>query len=364
METAGGTPLKIALAGDSLAGGGAEKVQAWLSVFLSSHGHQVHHLLFSDRISYPYQGKVSVFPSSGSKIGNLWRAFRLWRTHRQEKFDYLIDFRVKPSYFHEDLFVRMSGNCRLIYTVHSGRLDWYLPGHATQARKVYDRLFEVVAVSRNMASELRKRLGREVVTIHNPVQYQPGDYQDPVGSPYILAVGRMNDWVKQFDKAIDAFVKSGVGAKGIILVILGEGKHRKELEAYARKSGAQQWIRFEGHRDDPHPYYANALFTLLSSRTEGFPNVLVESLSHHTPVVSFDCFSGPSEIIRNNVNGILVPDQDVSALASAIKKMVSDDAFRLACQENASAGLEELNPEQIGEQWLELLGQSSKTTST
>jgi glycosyltransferase involved in cell wall biosynthesis len=94
---------------------------------------------------------------------------------------------------------------------------------------------------------------------------------------------------------------------------------------------------------------------VVSSINEGFPNVIVESLITGTPVVSFDCFSGPNEIIIDKYNGLLVEDQNVSKLTQAMNTMIIDKDLYLHCKNNATGSVESFSVDAIGNQWLEFL---------
>ena len=73
------------------------------------------------------------------------------------------------------------------------------------------------------------------------------------------------------------------------------------------------------------PYYSNAKATLLTSLYEGFPNVLIESISLGTPIISFDCKSGPSEIVIDGENGYLINFKDVNCFSAAIDRLMNED---------------------------------------
>ena len=114
-------------------------------------------------------------------------------------------------------------------------------------------------------------------------------------------------------------------------------------------------VIFKGYQNNPHAYQKNALFSVVSSINEGFPNVIVESLITGTPVVSFDCFSGPNEIIIDKYNGLLVEDQNVSKLTEAMNTMINDENLYLHCKNNTTSSVESFSIDAIGNQWLEFL---------
>lgn len=95
-----------------------------------------------------------------------------------------------------------------------------------------------------------------------------------------------------------------------------------ELKEYAKALGIADKVDFEGFREDIIPYFLNARATLLPSLYEGFPNVLVESITLGTPVIAFDCQSGPSEIVQNK-NGLLTPYMNVEKFISDIEQVLS-----------------------------------------
>jgi glycosyltransferase involved in cell wall biosynthesis len=118
-----------------------------------------------------------------------------------------------------------------------------------------------------------------------------------------------------------ALVKDKVKAK---LVILGEGKERRNLENLSRELLIEDRVILYGYVNNPYKFMRNAEIFVLSSKLEGFPNVLLEAMAVGVPVVSFDCPTGPNEIITNRENGILVEPGNEKELSDAIIELLSN----------------------------------------
>ena len=134
---------------------------------------------------------------------------------------------------------------------------------------------------------------------------------------YLLCVGRLESQ-KSFNYSIIAFSNVLKIFPNLRLKILGEGSLKNELIDLTITLGVNDKVDFIGFSSDVISYYSKAKATILSSLYEGFPNVLIESISLGTPVVSFDCKSGPREIIENGINGYLSNYLDVNDLEAKI----------------------------------------------
>ena len=108
-----------------------------------------------------------------------------------------------------------------------------------------------------------------------------------------------------------------------------------------------------GISSDVELHYKKASIFVLSSRGEGFPNVLCEAMGYGCPSISFDCLTGPSDIIKHNENGLLIQAEDVNALSDSIQNLMCNQNKRKLLSSNAFKISENLDIEKISNKWLE-----------
>jgi glycosyltransferase involved in cell wall biosynthesis len=150
-----------------------------------------------------------------------------------------------------------------------------------------------------------------------------------IPSRYVVAAGRLVPQ-KGFDLLLEAFAEVRREHPDVLLLILGEGAERAALERQRDRLGMGDAVWMPGAVEGIRPLFCGADLFVFSSRFEGFGNVLIEAMSCGTPPVSFACPSGPSEIIRDGVDGLLVPPEDVGRLAEAMGSLLADEARREA----------------------------------
>ncbi len=192
----------------------------------------------------------------------------------------------------------------------------------------YHRVDYVINQSKGMRDDLISiypHLKDNTNVIYNPIPAhliefaKKSDLSKIKKENYLLCIGRLEK-IKGFHYAIEAFAGIADKYPNLRLKIVGKGSQDYYLKQKAKEYSVSHRIDFEGFKKEIIPYYLHARVTILPSLYEGYPNVLIESISMNTPVIAFDCPSGPNEIIIDGRNGYLVKNQDVNDLR---KKMLN-----------------------------------------
>jgi glycosyltransferase involved in cell wall biosynthesis len=170
------------------------------------------------------------------------------------------------------------------------------------------------------------------------------------GPKVFTAVGRLVPQ-KGFDMLIDAFAAVASAHQDWILRIWGEGPERAGLERQIALRGMTGRIELPGVSNSPGSWIKSADAFVLSSRFEGWGLVLGEAMAAGLPAVSFNCHWGPAEMITHDENGLLVPSDDVPALASIMSRLMGDAELRTRLGEIAAASMRRFAPENILDRW-------------
>ncbi|MFZ4834684.1 glycosyltransferase [Rouxiella sp. Mn2063] len=309
--------MRILLIIDGLPGGGAEKVVLTLAEGFLRQGAQVSLFSLRDVCHYDlpaglnYQVISDNDRSPWRKITELSRrAKQLDRAVRAAgEFDLILSNLHKT-----DRIVSLSKVLpkeKVWFCLHGMFSSSYL-GHRTgfsrwlkqrKIKKVYNKR-NIVAVSEAVAKDITEQFALKPANYR--VIYNPFDIEaildaanapcDLAGHAYIVHVGRLHE-TKRHDRLIEAYAQSQINAP---LVLLGQGKEAltEKLKALAQKLGVEDKVIFKGFQANPYPYIKHASLLVLSSDSEGFGNVLVESLICGTPIVSTACPGGPVEILQ------------------------------------------------------------------
>jgi glycosyltransferase involved in cell wall biosynthesis len=213
---------------------------------------------------------------------------------------------------------------------------------------------DVVAVlTPTVADWLRDQLGSvapEIVVVPNPLPlgYAPRSRLD---QPLIVAAGRLEP-EKQFRRLVEAFGDIAERIPDWRLRILGSGFTRRDLQRQARKQGIWDRVELPGAVADMRGEWAKASVSALTSRSEGFPLVVQESMAAGVPVVSYDCASGPREIIDHEVNGLLVAPDSRTGLAEALLRVATDVDLRRRLGRGAYQTSQQYAASALAERWL------------
>ncbi len=346
---------KIALVTISLAGGGAERSTALLSKALTKKGFDIHIVLLDNAIDFEYDGTIfnlGVYKNGHDTIlKRLSRFQKLKRFLKKEKFDLIIDVRSRGSSYKEAYYLNyLYRNESIVYMVHSSRLETYFPLHTFIVNKMIARSKGIVGVSKEIAHSVNTTFKTDkCVCIYNATLPNVPISKDV--NPVFIWAGRLVDEVKNVSLLLEAFAKAKKANSTYQLHIYGEGPDKEKLLRKAKGLNLLDKVIFKPFTKDIISEMAKARAVLLSSYYEGFPSVLIESLSVGTPVISVNCMSGPKEIIAHQKNGLLVNNHDVSALANAIDLFATDNTLYEKCKNNAVASVSHLTLDVIGDQW-------------
>ncbi|RBL79206.1 glycosyltransferase family 4 protein [Streptomyces cavourensis] len=354
----------------SLHGGGAERVAADLSAHWAGMGREVMVVTqaSADGDVYTLHPKVrrevlhTVGEGGGLRgiLSNVQRVRALRRVIKAFRPDIVLGMMTTASVL--SVLASTGLSTRVIATEHTHPPSQAMSGFWQRLRRfTYPRAARVVALTRGTADWLAQHVpGSRLAVIPNPVHWplpkgmpmltpQTGD-----GRKRLLAVGRLHA-DKGFDLLVQAYARLAPSHPDWDLVILGEGDERRALEAQVQGAGLQDRVSLPGRAGNVGDWYQSADLYVLTSRFEGLSNTLLESMASGLAAVAFDCDTGPREIVRDGVDGVLVrPNGDVDALCRALDAVMSDETGRQRMAQAATAVRERFSAERVLGLWEEL----------
>ncbi|MEQ9909051.1 glycosyltransferase family 4 protein [Pectobacterium odoriferum] len=193
---------------------------------------------------------------------------------------------------------------------------------------LYNQYDYVVALT-DRDTALYKNKNLNATTIPNPLSFKPTHFQNPEQEKKkIVAVGRL-EYQKGFDILINAFSAIEKNIKdGWELDIYGEGSLRGELQNLINAHSLEEIITLKGNVKDLHELYYQYDIFVFSSRFEGFGMVLLEAMSCALPCISFDCPTGPREILNNGKYGLLCDNENEQELKEKLTLFIKDKSLR------------------------------------
>ena len=335
-------PRKVACFLPSLGGGGAERVVLNVATALARRGYSVDLVLGSPKGSYMDQlaGELDVVSLKCRKT--IFGVLPLGRYLMRRRPDVLMSA-TETANIVAVAATRWAPGRPVRTVLRQGNTFSTVRSATPGARRLLFPLLRwalrradaVVAVSSGVAGDLARhvlRADQGAWVIPNPVLREQvvADAALPAAhawlqddtSPVVLAVGRLVP-EKDYPTLLAAFARVAQ-ARRVRLVILGDGRERERLTTLARRLRIAEVVDMPGFQRNPYAYMARAHVVVLSSRSEGMPNVLVEAMACGTPVVSTDCPHGPREVLADGKWGKLVPVGDSEAMSAAILQTLDE----------------------------------------
>lgn len=356
------TKTKVAIISQSLEGGGAERFAVTLSHILNSLNYEIHNVVINDKIDYIPRGVIYNLEIESSHLNWLYRKIKkgilLNKYLKENNIEVIIDNRTRIGILKEFITKLIYSNRRVFYLIHSYKTENYLPNSLFFAKIIYSNAEKLICVSKAIQNIiLDKYKFKNTFVIYNPFDLFPNieDKKIDFLEKYILFFGRFDEKVKNFNLMLGAFNKSEIYKKGYKLIIMGQGKDEELIKLKIQELYLQNNVKIIPFQKNPFLYVKNARYTVLTSKYEGFPMSIIESLGVGTPVISVDCKSGPSEVIINEYNGLLIENNNEKLLSVAFKRFIDDDLLYNFCKGNAQKSIEYLSMTNIGYQWQKIL---------
>ncbi len=369
--------MKVVFVINDLSGGGAEKVLQLLTAYLACRGHEVtvvtlhggHHAYELDRAVRKISLKPNWFTRRAGRIAALpVQARKLSALLRELQPDICVGNLPRANM--ALLLTRWFGYQSVaLVTEHAHTWDAY-PSSRVRDRvmrwlisRFYHRADGAITVSQGVGDGLldfgvRKE---QIHVLHNPIELALIRTQARLAPPAfptsdlptMITIGRHTK-IKDHETLIRAFamVRRRVPAR---LLFVGQGPLQSKLQTLVRELDLSNFVVFAGWQDNPFAWLARSDLFVLSSRFEGFGNVIVEAMACGLPVISTDCRCGPREILRNGDDGVLAPVGDVEALADAMITLLTNHELRRELAEKSLRRACDFDISIIGAQYEALL---------
>ncbi|WP_169754214.1 glycosyltransferase [Campylobacter curvus] len=341
---------------NSLAGGGAERVVTTLLNELINEC-ECYLIVLENIIEYEIDNRVKIISLNESVKQNglvkfmrlMITSYKLSKIIKKHKFKQIASFLYRANYINilSNIFAKHN-------TIISERIapsSMYIDSSLTSKiskfliKKLYKKANLIVPVSIAIKHDLQNSFGIIVQqkVIYNPYNIEKINYLSKIPlnldignrEKNIISVGSLNPR-KNYDLLLKAFSK--ISHTSVKLYILGKGSEEQNLKQLAKDLDIEKEVIFLGFDNNPYKFLSRCSIFVLSSKSEGFPNVLAEAMICGCAVISTDCLSGPREILAPNSNinftlkdniemaeyGILTPINDSENLAKAINLMIED----------------------------------------
>ncbi|PKQ44065.1 glycosyltransferase family 4 protein [Confluentibacter flavum] len=355
---------KIGFVIGSLSSGGAERVISTLSNELINKYDIVIITFVKDDPFYSLNEKIKVIACKEtiSTPTSIFQSLRLnlellkgvSKVIKTEKIDIIIGFITSAN-----IVATLAAKLNKIPSIISERNNpmitdvpkfWVLMRHL-----VYPKADKLILQTEGVKKFYKDRIkSNKIVILPNPISKDLSSLRDDKVKKenIILTVGRL-DKNKCHDLIINAF--KGVKSNDWKLLIVGVGPMENNLKELIKISNLQDSVKLLGKVKDIHKYYNSAGVFVFASRTEGFPNALLEAMYFGMPTISTDCNFGPSEIIENGKNGYLIPVGDQEMLEKRLKTLIDNEQLRVKFSKNAKLATERFHSDTVVKKWEEVI---------
>lgn len=316
--------MRICILKETFAIGGNERSASNVSKLLSKD-HDVFLALFdADNMQYTYGGELCnlAIPSRKTIVGKIYnsflRALALNKLVRQKKVDVVYMFTRIGNYqtqtkLKNAVKIISARDCASMVNKHKSYHSALKNSDALICNSEYIKNYylSLYPKDRDKVFTVYNAINGEDIIRQSTLDVEP-EFLEFIGKhrKNISAVGRFCK-EKGFEYLIQAFAKARDAADEIGLVLIGDGAYKERYESIVDELGLKDCVYFTGFQSNPYKYMAKSDVFVLSSLSEGFPNVLAEAMALGLPVIATNCYSGPAEILREDCDYEAVTDRFV-----------------------------------------------------
>ncbi len=352
------------LEGDMSRRGGTERMTAWLAnALVREHKIVIISLKMKDKLPYfSLDQSIShvTLPDKDSKSSVFTQICEIRKILKKEKFDIVINVDVGMCIF--GIPAAFGTKTKVITWEHgNSRNNWgsrRFPYFRKFAVKFGDAM--VVLTEKDRANYQENFPSRKpICVISNPSKRHEYHYDNE--SKIILSAGLLIP-IKRFELAIEAAAKVLPNHPEWSWVFCGEGSERERLEKLIEKYHLEKQVFLPGSIQKMDDMYQKSAIYVMTSEMEGLPMVLLEAKSWGVPIVSFDIMTGPSDIIRDGVNGYLAESGNIDELAEKIAILIEQPELRRKFSDASQMDMEKFDETEIVKKWETLFAQLKKRT--
>lgn len=343
----------------SLQIGGAERVLVTLANLFAEKGLIVRVLTFLPQKEFNLNSKVDYINLNASSFKNqtLRYSIELFKFYKgiSNRPQLAISFMTQTS-LSAILACKFYG-IKIIASEHTNHLRTSTnPFLVKFTRKYVYRLADALTVLTMFDLPYYQKVNKNVVVMPNPNPFKD-HASNAKREKTILAVGNLDKYkVKGFDNLLSLTKNLLEKHTDWRLVIAGGGNHGLvKLKELVNKNKMENQVEFLGHCSNMSEIMGCSSIFVLSSRMEGLPMALIEAMSLGMACIAFDCISGPSDIIINGENGLLIENQNLQSMQHALERLMNEEDSRNYLGNNALKIKERYDPENIYKKWVELI---------
>lgn len=350
--------MKIDFIISSLAIGGAQRVMILLANYFAEKNHEVTIITFNESEGFLPANEVKLIRlHNGNNIKNqtIRRIKELLKYYykKDNRPDVMIPFITQINFI--GIIASKLYRIKIISSEHNNYLKKTdLIGKLTKEYLYY--FTDVLTVLTNYDVNFYKKRGVKVEVMPNPSTFEIFKEEKRNREKVILAVGNLDRYHhKGFDNLIPLIAPILIKNPSWILKIIGGGNiGLQHLETLAKEHHISHQVVFEGYSNEVQKIMRESEIFIMTSRFEGLPMVLLEAMSQGMACISYNCITGPSDIINNNINGILVEDQNQLMMQEKLNILINDSELRIRLSNKGIDSLAKFKIEVIYQKYLNI----------